>query len=62
MKNFPIIDINQRKEGKKPIPTPARGREMDGKRMRNENGKDEGKGIHGVMGRYKSDGFLGIMG
>ena len=39
MKNFPIIDINQRKEGKKPIPTPARGREMDGKRMRNENGK-----------------------
>ncbi len=30
--------------------------------MRNENGKDEGKGIHGVMGRYKSDGFLGIMG
>ena len=62
MKNFPIIDINQRKGRKKPSPTPSRGREMDVKGMRNENGKDERKGIHGVMGRYKSDGFLGIMG
>ena len=62
MKNFPIIDINQQKGKKKPTPAPSRGREMDGKGIRNENGKDEGKGIHGVMGRYKSDGFLGIMG
>ena len=39
MKNFPIIDINQQKGKKKPTPTPPRGREMDGKGMRNENGK-----------------------
>ena len=45
MKNFPIIDINQQKKEKKsPLRLPQRGGEMDGKGMRNENGKDEKKG------------------
>ena len=39
MKKFQIVDINQQKGKKKPTPAPSRGREMDGKGMRNENGK-----------------------
>ena len=54
MKNFPIIDINQQKGKKKPTPTPPRGG-MDGRGMRNENGKDENHGNAGVRGRRRGN-------